>query len=287
MAMIQHYFVAAWIPPPEESHHFYTKALPGPRYAVGVMTPTATAAPGDSVILQQRLYVGPKEHDRLAQAAPGLQLTVDYGILTIIADPLFWLLRLLHGWLGNWGWAIVVLTILIKLAFFQLSATSYKSMAHMRRLQPRLQALKERYGDDRAKLNQAMMDMYKKERINPLGGCLPILVQIPVFIALYWVLLETVELRQAPFLLWIRDLSTYDPYFVLPLLMGATMFIQQKLTPSPLDPIQQKVMLALPVVFTAMFLFFPAGLVLYWFVNNALSIAQQWVITKRYENAPA
>ena len=187
--------------------------------------------------------------------------------------------------MGNWGWAIVILTILIKLAFFHLSAASYKSMANMRRMQPRLMALKERYGDDKARLNQAMMELYKKEKINPLGGCLPILVQIPVFIALYWVLLESVELRQAPFIFWINDLATYDPYFVLPLLMGASMFAQQKLNPTPLDPIQAKVMMVLPVVFTVFFLFFPSGLVLYWFVNNTLSIAQQWVITRRIEKA--
>jgi YidC/Oxa1 family membrane protein insertase len=197
------------------------------------------------------------------------------------------LLEKIHALVGNWGWAIIFLTMLIKLAFFKLSETSYKSMANMRKLAPRLQALKERYGDDKQKLNQAMMEMYKTEKINPLGGCLPILVQIPVFIALYWVLLESVELRQAPFMLWLTDLSVADPYFVLPLIMGATMLIQQKLNPAPLDPIQAKVMMVLPVVFTVFFAFFPAGLVLYWVVNNTLSIAQQYVITKRVEKGEA
>ena len=199
----------------------------------------------------------------------------------VIAQPLFWGLEQLYKWFGNWGWAIIVLTLIIKLAFFHLSAASYKSMANMRRLQPRLMSLKERYGDDKSRLNQAMMDLYKKEKINPLGGCLPILVQIPVFIALYWVLLESVELRQASFLWWINDLSAQDPYFVLPVIMGATMVVQHFLNPAPLDPVQQKVMLALPIVFTVFFAFFPSGLVLYWVVNNILSISQQWVITKK------
>jgi YidC/Oxa1 family membrane protein insertase len=219
----------------------------------------------------------------MKQAAPGLELTVDYGILTVLAQPLFWLLKTIHNLVGNWGWAIVLVTVIIKLAFYKLSETSYKSMANMRKMAPRLQSLKERYGDDRQKLNQAMMELYKKEKINPLGGCLPIVVQIPVFIALYWVLLESVELRQAPFMLWITDMSAPDPYYVLPLLMGATMLIQQKLNPAPLDPIQAKVMMVLPVVFTVFFAFFPSGLVLYWVVNNTLSITQQWVITKRIE----
>ncbi len=284
-AMIQHYFAAAWIPGQQDTNHYFAKALPNGRYAVGVVTPSVTAPPNASAQASLQLYAGPKKQDRLEQAAPGLELTVDYGVLTILSEPLFWLLQFIHGFVGNWGWAIVILTILIKLAFFHLSATSYKSMANMRRLGPRLQGLKERYGDDRAKMNQAMMELYKKEKINPLGGCLPILVQIPVFIALYWVLLESVELRQAPFIFWIRDLSAYDPYFVLPLLMGASMFIQQRLNPAPMDPIQQKVMMLLPVIFTVFFLFFPSGLVLYWFVNNTLSIAQQWVITRRIEQA--
>jgi YidC/Oxa1 family membrane protein insertase len=209
-----------------------------------------------------------------------MDLTVDYGWLTVISAPLFWLLAFIHRWVGNWGWAIILLTILIKLAFYPLSAASYKSMAHMKKMQPKLQALKERYGDDKQKLNQAMMELYKTEKINPLGGCLPILIQIPVFIALYWVLLESVEMRQAPFILWIKDLSAQDPYYVLPIVMGVSMFAQQKLNPQPLDPIQQKIFLFMPLFFTVFFLFFPAGLVLYWTVNNILSIAQQWQINR-------
>ncbi len=284
-AMIQHYFAAAWIPNQEATNHYFAKALPNGRYAVGAVTPAVTAPPNGSASVSLQLYAGPKKQSRLQQAAPGLELTVDYGVLTILSEPLFWLLEFIHRFVGNWGWSIVILTILIKLAFFHLSATSYKSMANMRRVGPRLQALKERYGDDRQKMNQAMMELYKKEKINPLGGCLPILVQIPVFIALYWVLLESVELRQAPFIFWIHDLSAYDPFFVLPLLMGASMFIQQRLNPPPMDPIQQKIMMLLPLIFTVFFLFFPSGLVLYWFVNNTLSIAQQWVITQRIVKA--
>ena len=281
IAMIQHYFVGAWVPAPDSLNHFYTKAVVGPRYVIGVMLPETTIAPGQEGELRMALYAGPKVQAWLEQVAPYLNRTVDYGWLWFIAQPLFWLLDHIHRLLGNWGWSIVLLTVLIKLAFFHLSATSYKSMARMRKLQPRLTALRERYGDDRARMNQAMMELYKKEKINPLGGCLPILVQIPVFIALYWVLLESVELRQAGFMLWINDLSTYDPYFVLPILMGVTMFLQQRLNPAPPDPLQAKVMMALPLVFTFFFLFFPSGLVLYWLINNVLSIAQQWVITQR------
>ena len=282
-AMIQHYFLAAWIPESDQPQHYYTRALRDGRYVIGLIGQPVAVAAGEQRRLSTRLYAGPKLQDHLAEVAPGLELTVDYGLLTFISEPLFWLLQKLHALLGNWGWAIVVLTMLIKLAFFKLSETSYKSMANMRKLAPRLQALKERYGDDKQRLNQAMMELYKTEKINPLGGCLPVLVQIPVFIALYWVLLESVELRQAPFILWIQDLSSADPYFVLPLVMGVTMLIQQKLNPAPMDPIQAKVMMILPVVFTVFFAFFPAGLVLYWVVNNTLSIAQQWVITKRVE----
>lgn len=281
IAMIQHYFLGAWVPSQETLNHFYTNAVPGPRYVIGVMLPETTIASQGSGSLQMSLFAGPKIQDRLEQVAPFLNRTVDYGWLWFIAQPLFWLLEFIHGWVGNWGWAIILLTVLIKLAFFHLSAASYKSMARMRKLQPRLTALRERHGDDRARMNQAMMDLYKKEKINPLGGCLPIVVQIPVFIALYWVLLESVELRQAGFMFWIDDLSTYDPFFVLPILMGITMFLQQRLNPAPPDPIQAKIMMALPFVFTFFFLFFPSGLVLYWFVNNLLSIAQQWVITRR------
>jgi len=280
-AMIQHYFLGAWVPVNDAPYTYYSRALPRDLYVLGMKaTDELRVAPQSSQAIHSQLYVGPKLQHVLEQIAPGLELTVDYGVLTIIAKPLFWLLEKIHGLVGNWGWSIVLLTLLIKLAFYKLSETSYKSMAHMRKVQPRLQSLKERYGSDRQKLNQAMMDIYKKEKINPLGGCLPILVQIPVFIALYWMLLESVELRQAPWILWITDLSTKDPYFVLPIVMGVTMLIQQKLNPTPVDPIQAKVMMALPFVFTVFFLFFPAGLVLYWVVNNTLSIAQQWYITR-------
>ncbi|EGW54083.1 Oxa1/YidC membrane insertion protein [endosymbiont of Tevnia jerichonana (vent Tica)] len=219
----------------------------------------------------------------LEPIAKGLELTVDYGWLTVIAVPIHWVLKQIHQVVGNWGWAIIILTILIKAIFYKLSETSYKSMANMRKLTPRLQALKDRYGDDKQRLNQAMMDLYKTEKVNPLGGCLPIVVQIPVFIALYWVLLESVEMRHAPFMLWIDNLSAKDPYFVLPLIMGVSMFIQQKLNPAPPDPMQAKIMMSLPFIFTIFFAFFPAGLVLYWVVNNIVSITQQWYITRKIE----
>lgn len=282
-AMIQHYFLAAWVPEPDKTYRYYSNVVDGSRYVIGMMGPDITLPADGKATIESRLVVGPKLQDHLAEIAPGLELTVDYGMLTVIAQPLFWLLSLIYKIVGNWGWAIVLLTVLIKLAFYKLSETSYRSMANMRKLQPRLQALKERYGDDRQRLNQAMMELYKKEKINPLGGCLPILVQIPVFIALYWVLLESVEMRQAEFILWLNDLSAPDPYYVLPLIMGVSMLLQQKLNPSPLDPIQQRIMMILPIVFTVFFAFFPAGLVLYWVVNNILSIAQQWVITRRIE----
>jgi YidC/Oxa1 family membrane protein insertase len=281
LAMIQHYFLGAWIPPRDVPFTYYSRKLPQKRYVLGMKTlQEVEVAPGSSQRLVNQLYVGPKLQHVLEKIAPGLELTVDYGILTVIAKPIYWLLEKIHSLVGNWGWSIVLLTLMIKLAFYKLSETSYKSMANMRRLQPRLKALKERYGDDRQKLNQAMMEMYKKEKINPLGGCLPVLVQIPVFIALYWVLLESVELRHAPWILWIKDLSSKDPYYVLPILMGTTMLIQQRLNPTPMDPIQAKVMMVLPIVFTVFFLFFPSGLVLYWVVNNTLSILQQWYITR-------
>lgn len=279
-AMIQHYFVGAWIPPQQASHDYYSRALGGNRYLLGMIGEGTQVEPGAESTLQARLFIGPKLQDEMKAVADGLALTVDYGKLTILADPIFWLLKKIHKLVGNWGWAIILLTILIKLMFYKLSATSYKSMANMRKMTPRMQQLKERYGDDRQKLNEAMMKMYKEEKINPLGGCLPILVQIPVFIALYWVLLESVELRQAPWILWINDLSTKDPYFVLPILMGISMLIQHRLNPTPMDPIQAKVMMILPIVFTVFFAFFPAGLVLYWVVNNVLSVAQQWYITR-------
>ncbi|HEX9811093.1 MAG TPA: membrane protein insertase YidC [Burkholderiales bacterium] len=281
VAMLQHYFVGAWVPQAAVRTELYSQALPDRRYVIGVKNLVATeVAPGASATVGARLFAGPKEHKRLSQVAPGLELTVDYGWLTVISAPLFWLLSRIHGLIGNWGWSIILLTVLIKLVFYPLSATSYKSMANMKKLQPKLQSLKERFGDDRQKLNQAMMELYKTEKINPLGGCLPIVVQIPVFLALYWVLLESVELRQTPFIFWIRDLSTPDPYFVLPIVMGLSMYVQQLLNPQPPDPMQRRIFMVMPVAFTVMFLFFPAGLVLYWVVNNVLSILQQWRITR-------
>ena len=285
IAMLQHYFLGAWIPPADETDHFYSNVLPGERYVLGAYTPAVTVPAGGSHTFSSGFLAGPKLQDELEKIAPGLELTVDYGWLTVIAKPIFWLMKQIHNVVGNWGWSIILLTLIIKLAFFKLSETSYRSMANMRKMTPRIQALKDRYGDDKQRLNQAMMELYKKEKINPLGGCLPILVQIPVFIALYWVLLEAVELRQAPFIFWIQDLSIKDPYFVLPVIMGVSMFIQQKLNPAPPDPMQAKLMMALPFVFTIFFAFFPAGLVLYWVTNNILSISQQWYITRQIEKA--
>ncbi len=283
VAMLQHYFMGSWVPKPGEENHFYSEVYSGQRYAIGAYTPSITVPKGGEHTFESSLVAGPKLQNELREIAPGLDLTVDYGWLTILAQPIFWLMGKLHGILGNWGWSIIMLTLLIKLAFFKLSEASYKSMANMRKVSPRMTALKERFGDDKEQLNKAMMELYKKEKINPLGGCLPILVQIPVFIALYWVLMESVELRQAPFMFWIKDLSVKDPYYVLPLIMGASMFIQQKLNPPPPDPMQAKLMMALPFVFTILFLSFPAGLVLYWVVNNVLSITQQWYITRQIE----
>ncbi len=285
VAMAQHYFLAALLPQDKATYSYYTRALPDQRYVIGMYGPPLDVPAGAVQEASYRMYLGPKLQQVLAGLAPGLELTADYGMLWFLAKPIYWLLEHIHGLVGNWGWSIILLTMLIKGAFFKLSATSYKSMAKMRKVQPRMVAMKERFKDDRAGLNKAMMDLYKKEKINPLGGCLPILVQIPVFLALYWVLLETVELRDAPFILWIKSLSAADPYFVLPLLMGISMFVQQRLNPAPMDPMQQKVMSILPIVFTVFFAFFPAGLVLYWVVNNILSIAQQWVITRQIEAA--
>lgn len=286
-AMLQHYFITAWLAGDKENNHFYARQVEEGRYVVGLTTPEQSVAAGQTASLASRIYVGPKEQHRLEKAASNLVLTVDYGLLTIISQPLYWLMEQIHKIVNNWGWTIILLTLVVKLCFYKLTETQYKSMANMRRLQPKLEALKERFGDDRQKMGQAMMEMYKKEKINPLAGCLPIVVQIPVFIALYWVLVESVELRQAPFILWINDLSAMDPYYVLPLLMGVSMFVMQKLSPAPADPIQAKMMMALPFVFTVFFAFFPAGLVLYWLANNLLSISQQWYITRKIEQAAA
>src|SRR5450759_1063211 len=280
IAMLQHYFAGAWLPKEGTQREFYAKLLPDKLYSVGVILPVAAIAPNASGSVSVSLYAGPQEQDALKEIAPGLNLTVDYGWLTVVAAPLFWLLQFLHRWVGNWGVAIILLTVLIKAVFFPLSAASYKSMAKMKLVTPRMTKLREQYGNDRARLNQAMMELYKTEKINPLGGCLPIVVQIPVFISLYWVLLASVELRHAPFYFWIHDLSAQDPYYVLPLLMMGSMLIQTKLNPVPPDPVQAKVMMIMPFAFGVMFFFFPAGLVLYWLVNNILSIAQQWQITR-------
>ena len=280
IAMVQHYFVSALLPPEKTEREYYTRRLAEQYYSAGVIVPVPAIAPGGSGKAAVRLYAGPEEQEKLKALAPGLELVVDYGWLTVIAVPLFWVLEFLHKWLANWGLAIIALTILIKLIFFPLSAASYKSMARMKQVTPRLMKLREQYGDDRAKLNQAMMELYKQEKINPLGGCLPIAVQIPVFISLYWVLLASVELRQAPFYGWIKDLSAVDPYYILPALMMGSMVIQTRMSPTPPDPVQAKVMQIMPIAFGVMFFFFPAGLVLYWLVNNILSIAQQWQITR-------
>ena len=286
IAMLQHYFLSAWIPAQDETNLAYSIANTGQQpatYTIGLRSGNELVAPGNSTEFTSQLFVGPKLVKRLEEITPGLELTVDYGVLTFLSKPLYWLLSFYQSYVGNWGLAIILLTMTIKAVFYKLSETSYRSMAKMRKVGPRLKTLKERYGSDRQKMNAAMMELYKTEKINPMGGCLPILVQIPVFIALYWALLETVDLRQAPFILWIQDLSVMDPYYVLPVIMGISMLVQQKLNPTPPDPIQAKVMMALPFVFTFFFAFFPAGLVLYWVVNNILSIAQQWVITKRIE----
>jgi YidC/Oxa1 family membrane protein insertase len=287
VAMIQHYFFSAWLPEGKIEREYYARKVGEGVYAAGLIVPLSPIAAGQTGRISVPLYAGPQEQAKLERLSPGLDLVVDYGWLTVIAAPLFWVLQWLHSLVGNWGWAIILLTVLIKLLFFPLSAASYKSMAKMRVVTPRLMQLKERYGNDRARMNQEMMELYKKEKINPLGGCLPIVVQIPVFIALYWVLLASVEMRHAPWIGWIKDLSAMDPYFILPLIMGGTMLIQTKLNPTPPDPIQAKVMMFMPIAFTAMFLFFPAGLVLYWTVNNVLSIAQQWQITRMIEGGKA
>ena len=288
LGMVQHHFVSAWVtrdPADASRREFYTRPLGSGEYTAGMILPAVKLAPGESKTVSMDLYAGPQIQDKLKAIAPGLEHVVDYGWLTVLAYPLFVLLNWLENLVQNWGVAIILLTVLIKLAFYPLSAASYKSMAQMRKMAPRLQHLKERYGDDRQKLHEQMMKIYQEEKINPLGGCLPIVVQIPVFIALYWVLMGAVELRQAPFALWITDLSRPDPFYILPLVMAVTMFIQQRLSPTPPDPVQAKVMMFMPMVFSVFFFFFPAGLVLYWLVNNVLSILQQWRINQVIERA--
>ena len=284
IAMLQHYFLAAWLPKNGTPREFYTRKVDD-LYSAGVIIPVGAVQPGATAMITVPLYTGPQEQEKLSQLAPGLDLSVDYGWLTVIAVPLFWVLSHFYQWFGNWGIAIIVLTMLIKLIFYPLSEASYRSMAKMRILAPKMQRLKEQYGDDKQRMQQAMMELYKTEKINPLGGCLPIVVQIPVFISLYWVLLASVELRHAPFMLWIHDLSRPDPFYILPVLMGATMIIQTRLNPDPPDPVQAKVMKIMPLAFSVFFFFFPAGLVLYWLVNNVLSIIQQWHINRVLERA--
>lgn len=296
LGIIQHYFVAAWIPADKLAREFYTRKIDTKLYSVGTKVGLGELAPGASTTVSSRLLAGPQDQRMLESIAPGLDLAVDYGFLTVIAKPIFWLLEKLHGLVGNWGWAIVLLTVIIKTLFYPLQAASYRSMARMKAVTPRLMALRERYGEDRVRLNQAMMELYKTEKINPLGGCLPIVVQIPVFIALYWVLLSSVEMRDAPWIGWIQDLAAPDTLFgtlpgldmpigLLPILMAITMFIQTKLNPTPPDPVQAKLMMFMPLIFSVMFFFFPAGLVLYWLVNNIYSIIQQWLITRSIEGA--
>lgn len=287
LSMVQHYFFTAWIPPAAEVDSYTTQVYSPngvPRYIARAVSPTIAVSHGANQTFSSRLYVGPKLQDDLNEVAAGLRHTVDYGIFTVFSKPLFWLLSNIHKVVGNWGWAIVLLTVLIKLAFFKLTEAQYRSMARMRKLQPRIEQLKERYGDDKQRMSQAMMELYKTEKVNPLGGCLPIVVQIPIFIALYWVLLESVELRQAPFILWIDSLTSRDPYFILPVLNAAFMIMTQRLTPTAgMDPMQRKLMQFMPIGFSFMFAFFPAGLVLYWATNAGLSLAQQWYITRKIE----
>jgi len=285
-AMIQHYFLAAWIPPEGQRHRYTTREIKNgqlPRYLLAATSPQVTVPAGGRHEFGARLFAGPKLQNRLDEVAPGLRLTVDYRFFTIISRPLFWALDKIHVLINHWGWSIVVLTLLIKLLFYKLTEAQFRSMGKLRKLQPRIQQLKERYGDDRQKFGQAMMEIYKKEKVNPLGGCLPILVQIPIFISLYWVLLESVELRQTSFL-WVPDLSRPDPYFILPVLNGIFMIITQRLMPAAgMDPMQRKIMQGLPVVFAFLFALFPAGLVLYWATNAGVSLAQQWYILKRLD----
>ncbi|HEY8242522.1 MAG: membrane protein insertase YidC [Vicinamibacteria bacterium] len=290
IGMLEHYFVAAWLPSDEKKvpREFYTRKLDNGLYAAGVIVPVGTVPPGGTAQVTVPLYVGPQDQDLLKQVATGLDLSVDYGIFTVIAAPLFWLLKWLHGLIGNWGWAIVVMTIMIKAAFYPLNAAAARSMGKMKLVAPKLKALQEQYKDDKQALQMKMMELYKQEKINPLGGCLPIVVQIPVFIALYWVLLSAVELRHAPWIGWIKDLSAPDPYYILPVIYAITAWAQVKLSPTPItDPVQAKVFQIMPIAFSVLFIFFPSGLVLYWLVNNILQIAQQWQVNRMLEKEQA
>ena len=279
IGILQHYFVAVWLPKEKTDREYFTRKLDGDAYSVGVILPEQVVNPGQKVLISTALYAGPAQVN-LNNVAPGLGLTVDYGWLTILSTPLFWVMTLFHDWTHNWGIAIILLTVMIKLLFFPLSAASYRSMAKMRVVAPKLEKIKQQCGSDREKLNHAMMELYKTEKINPLGGCLPVIVQIPVFIALYWAILASVEMRYAPFFGWITNLSAADPYYILPLIMGISMIVQTRLNPKPADPLQARIMQIMPIAFSVIFFFFPAGLVLYSVVNNILSIGQQWYITR-------
>jgi YidC/Oxa1 family membrane protein insertase len=283
-AMIQHYFIVAMVPDQDQSNRFYSLKTEGDRFAIGMIEARDHKLnAGEKTSFGYKMFIGPKVQKLLGDTAPGLELTVDYGYTTIIAQPLFWVLSKIHALVGNWGWAIILMTILLKGAFYKLQAKSYVSMAKMRKLNPRIQQLKERYGDNKQGFQQAMMELWKKEKVNPFGGCLPILIQMPIFLAFYWVLLESVELRQADWILWYKDLSQKDPYYVLPILNGISMFIQFKLNPAQTDPMQQKIMMFMPIFVSVLFLFFPSGLVLYWTVNGILQNVQQYFITRHVE----
>ncbi|MBK6864667.1 MAG: membrane protein insertase YidC [Ideonella sp.] len=281
VAMVQHYFASAWLVPDKLAREFYTRKVGANEYAVGMLVPLGSIAAGQSKTFDATLFVGPQEENKLSALAPGLELVKDYGWFTILAKPLFWLLTQLHGFLGNWGWAIVALVVLLKIAFYWLNASAYRSMAKMKAINPKVTAMRERLKDKPQEMQQEMMRIYREEKVNPLGGCLPIFAQMPFFIALYWVLLSSVEMRNAPWILWIHDLSAPDPWFILPLLMTATSLLQVWLNPTPPDPVQAKMMWIMPLAFSVMFFFFPAGLVLYWLTNNILSIAQQYLINKQ------
>lgn len=279
-AMIQHYFVSAWVPDSNMTSQYFSRISNDGMYIIGMLGPKLELDPGQSMTTQSKFYAGPSIASDLEKVAPHLQLTIDYGWLWIISIAIFWMMKHIYNIVGNWGWSIVLVTLIIKLMFYHLSAKSYRSMSMLKKLQPRINQLKERFGDDKQKFTQATLELYRKEKVNPMSGCLPILIQIPVFIGLYWVLIESVQLRQAPWILWIHDLAVKDPYYVLPVLMGISMFLQQRLNPPPPDPMQAKIMMFMPVIFTVMFLNFPAGLMLYWFVNNTLSFLQQWYIMR-------
>jgi YidC/Oxa1 family membrane protein insertase len=281
VAISQHFFVSALVPQTKLVHDIFTRKVDHNTYAIGVVQPLGALAPGATLSNTAKLYSGPQSEAALERVSPGLELVKDYGMLTIVAKPMYWVMEKIHGMLGNWGWTIIAFTILIKLVFFPLSAASYRSMAKMKVVTPKMTAIRERFKGDPQKMNTAMMELYKTEKINPLGGCLPIVVQMPVFISLYWVLNASVEMRGAPWLGWITDLTAPDPFFVLPVLYAISMYVTMKLNPQPADPMQAKMMLFMPLAFSVMFLFFPSGLVLYWVVNNLFSIAQQWVITKK------